>query len=126
MWEIGWTDEFGEWVVSDQVDEPAREDIRACLVVLREVGPSLGRPLSDTVKGSRHPNMKELRVQSNGRPIRIFYAFDPARKAILLIGGNKQGKKRFYDVYVPIADRLFNKYLEESSHGKSSRPKRKA
>ena len=108
-----WTQEFGEWVVSDEVDAAAREDIRAHLIVLCEIGPALGRPLADTVKGSRHSNMKELRVQSKGRPYRIFYAFDPNRKAILLIGGNKRGRKRFYEVYVPIADRLFDEYLME-------------
>jgi hypothetical protein len=95
------------------VDAAAREDIRACLIVLRELGPSLGRPLADTLKGSRHANMKELRVQSKGRPFRIFYAFDPRRRAILLIGGNKQGDKRFYDVYLPIADQLFDQHLKE-------------
>jgi hypothetical protein len=118
MWEIGWTDEFAEWVDGEEVDEAAREAIRACLIVLGEIGPALGRPLADTVKASRHSNMKELRVQSKGRPIRIFYAFDPRRKAILLIGGNKRGKKRFYEVYVPIADRLFDNYLQELSREK--------
>ncbi|HZZ45230.1 MAG TPA: type II toxin-antitoxin system RelE/ParE family toxin [Tepidisphaeraceae bacterium] len=121
MWDIGWTDEFEEWILSDDVDASVREDVRACLVVLREIGPSLGRPLADTIKGSRHPNMKELRVQSKGRPIRLFYAFDPQRKAMLLIGGNKQGQKRFYEVYVPIADRLFDQYLEECKHGGAKR-----
>jgi hypothetical protein len=71
MWDIGWTDEFGRWITSHAVDESAREDIRAALIVLREFGPSLGRPLVDSIKGSKHSNMKELRVQSKGRPFRI-------------------------------------------------------
>ncbi|SRR5258706_10912363 len=118
MWEIRWTDEFAQWIISDVVDAAAREDIRAGLLVLREVGPSLGRPMADTLKGSKHANMKELRVQSNGRPFRIFYAFDPTRRAVLLIGGNKQGDKRFYKVYVPLADQLFDSYLKETDSEK--------
>jgi hypothetical protein len=57
--------------------------------------------------------MHELRVQSGGRPIRIFYAFDPRRTAILLIGGDKTGENRFYDKYIPIADKLYDIYLDE-------------
>jgi hypothetical protein len=113
MWEIGWTTEFGRWIISEEVDDAAREDIRAHLIVLRELGPALGRPMVDTIKGSRHPNMKELRVQSNGRPFRIFFAFDPDRKAVLLMGGNKAGNRRFYKQFVPQADRLFDVYLME-------------
>ena len=57
--------------------------------------------------------MRELRVQSGGRPIRVFYAFDPRRNAILLIGGDKTGDDRFYEAYVPKADRLYDVYLAE-------------
>jgi hypothetical protein len=57
--------------------------------------------------------MRELRVQSGGKPLRIFYAFDPRRTAILLIGGNKTGDNRFYEKYIPIADRLYDTYLDE-------------
>jgi hypothetical protein len=121
MWNLEWTDEFGAWVVSDALDEAAREDIRAALIVLREIGPSLGRPLADSLKGSRYPNMKELRVQSKGRPFRILFAFDPSRTAVLLVGGSKQGDKRFYDRMIPLADKLFARYLKDLSHGKKER-----
>ena len=57
--------------------------------------------------------MRELRIQSGGNPIRVFYAFDPRRVAILLIGGDKTGDKRFYEKYIPIADYLYDEYLEE-------------
>jgi hypothetical protein len=57
--------------------------------------------------------MRELRVQSGGKPIRVFYAFDPRRNAILLIGGNKTGNKRFYETYTPIADDLYDIYISE-------------
>ena len=57
--------------------------------------------------------MRELPVQSGGRPVRIFYAFDPRRSAILLIGGDKSGTKRFYETMIPVADRLYDEYIEE-------------
>ena len=81
--------------------------------VLKRTGPNLGRPYVDSVKGSRHENMKELRVQSKGRPFRIFFAFDPLRRAVLLIGGNKTGDKRFYVRMIPIADVLYDDYLQD-------------
>jgi hypothetical protein len=121
MWEVTSTDEFDAWILSDQVDTPAREDIRAVLIILRETGPLLGRPLSDTLKGSRHSNMKELRVQSKGRPFRILYAFDPNRTAVLLLGGNKQSDKRFYDRMIPLADKLFGRHLQGLQHAKQKR-----
>jgi len=80
--------------------------------VLKRIGPNLGRPYVDSVKGSRHENMKELRVKSKGRPFRIFFTFDPFRQAILLIGGNKTGVKRFYTRMIPIADTLYE-YLQD-------------
>lgn len=57
--------------------------------------------------------MRELRIQSGGNPIRVFYAFDPRRVGILLIGGNKKGDKRFYEKYIPIADQFYDEYLQE-------------
>jgi hypothetical protein len=113
MWKILQTNQFGEWFMSsDKVDEDARVSIHAVMEVLKVMGPSLGRPYVDSVKGSRHENMKELRVQSKGRPYRIFFAFSPFRQAILLIGGNKTGDKRFYTRMLPIADTLYDHYLQ--------------
>ena len=57
--------------------------------------------------------MGELRVQSSGKPIRVFYAFDPRRVAVLLIGGYKTSEKRFYKRYVSLADKLYDEYLQE-------------
>lgn len=57
--------------------------------------------------------MRELRIQSGGRPLRVFYAFDPRRTAILLIGGDQTGDDRFYAEYVPRADNLYDEYIEE-------------
>jgi hypothetical protein len=65
------------------------------------------------VKGSRHAHMRELRVQVQGRPFRVLYAFNPKRNAILLVGGDKTGNERWYEVNLPIADRLYDEHLEE-------------
>ncbi|MBS1814199.1 MAG: type II toxin-antitoxin system RelE/ParE family toxin [Acidobacteria bacterium] len=81
--------------------------------VLMHKGPSLGRPQADTIKGSVFSNMKELRVQSAGHPLRIFFAFDPRRMAILLIGGDKTGNKRFYEQMIPLADEIYRRHLIE-------------
>ena len=90
-----------------------QEDLTAGVELLMERGPHLGYPHSSGVNGSRHGHMRELRVQSGGRPLRVFYAFDPLRSAILLIGGDKTGDSRFYEDYIPIADRLYDEHLEE-------------
>ena len=90
-----------------------QEDLTAGVELLMERGPHLGYPHSSGVNGSRHGHMRELRVQSGGRPLRVFYAFDPLRSVILLIGGDKTGDSRFYEHYIPMADRLYDEHLEE-------------
>ena len=111
MWTIETTNTFDEWF--DILDDIDRINVLASMIVLQERGPMLSRPYADTVKGSCHSNMKELRVQSKGDPIRAFFAFDPKRKGVLLCAGNKTGNdKRFYDEMIPIADREFTAHLE--------------
>lgn len=73
----------------------------------------MGRPKADTLHGSRHPNMKELRVRKAGNPIRVLFAFDPRRLAVLLIGGHKGGDKRFYPRIIPQADEVYDRHLKE-------------
>ena len=81
---------------------------------LGELHPTgLGRPQVDTVKGSRFTNMKELRTQHKGEPYRTFFAFDPRRSAILLIGGSKAGDKRFYERFVALADGLYEEHIQQ-------------
>jgi hypothetical protein len=72
----------------------------------------LGRPCVDTLKGSSLANLKELRVQYKGDPWRVLFAFDPVRRAILLVGGNKAGDKRFYKTMIPVAEERFRRHLE--------------
>ena len=69
-------------------------------------------PHSSDIKGSRHGNLRELRVQHAGRPYRVLYAFDPRRCALLLIGGDKTGQDRWYHENVPFAEKLYNDHLE--------------
>lgn len=82
-----------------------------------ERGPGLGFPFSTQVKSSRFSEMRELRAQAGGDPLRVLYAFDPRRVAILLIAGDKTGDDRWYEKNVPIADRLFAEHLESLSEG---------
>ncbi|NMO02351.1 diaminopimelate decarboxylase [Gordonia sp. TBRC 11910] len=95
------------------LDDGSLEHIKAALEVLSEIGPGLGRPLVDTVSQSRHRNMKELRPGSVGRSeVRILFAFDPERKAILLVGGDKSRQwNRWYKQAIVVADALYDAHL---------------
>ena len=108
---IEYTDEFGQWWST--LNQSQQNDLVAVVMLLEESGTQLGFPYSSKIHASRHSRMRELRIQSGGRPLRVFYAFDPRRTAILLIGGDKTGDNRFYERYIPIADRLFDIYLKE-------------
>ena len=110
-WNVEFTDEFGQWWV--ELTEADQDELSATVELLMEHGPDLPFPYSSGIEGSRHSHMRELRVQSAGRPLRIFYAFDPRRAAILLIGGDKTGGNRFYKRMIPIADRLYDVHIDE-------------
>lgn len=110
-WEIEVTDQFKEWWST--LTEAELEDLTATVELLEERGPRLPERYSKKVMSSRHSHMRELRTQSGGDPIRTFYAFDPRRTAILLISGIKTGNDRFYEEYVPKADKLYDDYLDE-------------
>lgn len=108
---VEYTDEFGAWW--NTLSEDEQEDVAAIVGLLEEKGTQLPFPFSTGVGESKHSHMRELRVQSKSNPLRILYAFDPRRTAILLIGGNKRGDKRWYKTYVPIADKLYADHLAE-------------
>jgi hypothetical protein len=110
-WDVEYTHEFGDWW--SDLTESEQDDIAAMAALLMEKGPQLPFPYSSGIEGSKRSHMRELRVQSGGSPIRVFYAFDPRRTAILLIGGDKTGNDRFYQEMIPIADRLYDQYLDE-------------
>jgi len=110
-WDVEITDEFGSWFVD--LSEADQDAIRFTVDLLIAVGPNLRFPHSSGISNSRHAHMRELRIQSEGRPVRVFYAFDPRRSAILLIGGDKTGDGRFYERMIPIADELYDVHLKE-------------
>lgn len=110
-WQIEYTDEFGTWW--DALSEDERIRITASVGLLERRGPNLPFPHSSGISSSRHGHMRELRVQVGGRPLRVFYAFDPRRAAILLIGGDKTGQDDFYTRLIPLADRLYDEHLAE-------------
>ncbi|MGH2561346.1 MAG: type II toxin-antitoxin system RelE/ParE family toxin [Thermomicrobiales bacterium] len=107
-WEIEYTDQLENWY--DDLTKREQNLVDAAVTALAEHGPSLGRPYVDTIKGSRHAHMKELRPRSGN--IRILFAFDPRRAAILLIGGDKTGRwQQWYVEMIPIADDLYDEHL---------------
>ena len=100
------------WLAS--LDDGSREQVVAAIELLEDRGPHLGRPIVDTVTASRHKNMKELRPGSSGRSeLRVLFAFDPERSAIMLLAGDKAGGwKRWYKKNIPLADDLFDDLLK--------------
>lgn len=110
MWSVD-LELIEDWLIS--LDEDSRHQVIAALHILQEYGPALGRPLVDTVSGSRHRNLKGLRPgSSGGTELRVLFAFDPARSAILLIAGDKAGNwSRWYKKNIPRADDLFDIHL---------------
>ena len=115
MWTVRHTDEFQAWF--DGLDEKKRTRVLAKTYVLKLNGPKLGRPTVDTVKGSTIKNLKEMRFVESCSYIRIFFYFDEARSALLLIGGDKRGKnqKDFYTALIEQAEKIVERY----KHGNS-------
>ena len=114
-WSVEFHPSFEAW--ADDLDQQDAEALLAAIRILRDAGPTLGRPLVDTMKGSRHANMKELRPGSTGRTeIRVLFAFDMERRAILLVGGDKSDDwTGWYKVNIPIADERFDEHQEKIS-----------
>lgn len=110
-WDVQLDDDFAAWL--DGVGDELRNEILAHANLLRTHGPHLGRPYVDTLVGSAFTNLKELRVQFRGDPWRVLFAFDPSRAAILLVGGNKRGDKRWYKKHIPIAEERFRRHLKQ-------------
>lgn len=108
MVEVVVTDEFSDWY--GDLNEGDTDAVFRVVGLLEERGVSLGFPHSSAIKDSKYA-LRELRTQSGGAPIRIFYAFDPARHAVLLLGGDKTGDDRFYEKMIPTAERLWEIYI---------------
>jgi hypothetical protein len=110
MWAVEGTDEFAAWYWDCSSAE--QEAINRAVAILEEHGPALGRPIVDTLSHSSLPNLKELRPPSTF--VRILFAFDPRRTAILLLGGSKEHRwSAWYRDHIPIAERLYAEYIDE-------------
>ena len=110
MPEVIGSQQFCDWF--EQLDEADTDAVARVIDMLEMHGVVLPFPYSSAIQGAKVA-LRELRVQSRGRPIRVFYAFDPIRQAVLLIGGDKTGDKRFYDRMIPLAERIWADYLKE-------------
>ena len=110
-WSIQFDDLF--FIEAASFETTVRAELAACLILLREFGPALKRPHCDTLKGSRHANMKELRFTADDGVWRVAFAFDPKRNAIMLVAGDKSGvrEKRFYRQLIATADGRFDAHL---------------
>jgi len=110
-WEVIFHDDFVPEYRN--LSESVQDVLIASTKILREKGPLLGRPQVDTLKGSCHANMKELRFDADGGVWRVAFAFDPERKAIILVAGDKRGviQRRFYRDLIVVADRRFDQHL---------------
>ncbi len=109
--EVNYVEGFEEWWNELTVEQ--QEDVAARVELLEQHGPALGRPVVDRVVSSRYAHMKELRCSSDG-VLRVLFAFDPRRRAVLLIGGDKSGTwNDWYKTAVPEADRRYENYLHE-------------
>lgn len=126
-WTILFHDDFA--IEFEALVEPLQDELLAHALLLRDFGPGLGRPTVDTLKGAKHTNMKELRFAWAGEVWRVAFAFDPARQAILLVGGDKGGmdQRRFYKRLIAVADERFDRHLaalkgsnKEHRNGKKS------
>lgn len=113
MWTVATTDDFDDWFAG--LEDDARVEVIAKVELLKVVGPALGRPHADTLNGSKYGNMKELRADTAEAVLRVAFAFDPQRSAILLCAGDKSGvsERRFYKRLIERADRLYAAHLAE-------------
>lgn len=114
---MDWRVEFHPAFLAEfkELSEPVQNEMAALIEVLRAVGPHMRRPRSDTLKGSKHANMKELRFDADNGVWRVAYAFDLERKAVLLVAGDKSGgsERRFYAGLIKRADQRFDQHVAE-------------
>jgi hypothetical protein len=115
--EVSWTVLFHPAFDSEfnELSETVQDELLAHAKLLEQFGPTLGRPRVDTLNGSKHANMKELRFDADDGVWRVAFAFDPRRRAVLLVAGNKSGgsEDRFYRQLLRTADKRFDQYLKE-------------
>lgn len=116
MFDLRMVPEVREWLHQLRItDKETLTSVSQAITALRIGGPSLGRPLIDTIVGSKLGNLKELRPGSSGSSeVRILFVFDPTRNAVLLVAGDKSGRwKRWYEAAIPLAEERYEAYLKE-------------
>jgi hypothetical protein len=116
-WKVAFHDAFADEFLALRPE--VRRELAAHAVLLERFGPQLRRPYADTLNGSKHANMKELRFTANDGVWRVAYAFDPKRRAILLVAGDKSGQstRRFYRQLIAKADARFSEHLGQPHKG---------
>ncbi|HLJ76385.1 MAG TPA: type II toxin-antitoxin system RelE/ParE family toxin [Acidobacteriaceae bacterium] len=114
-WDVEVSDEFREWYES--LAEDLRASIAAGVDILEQMGPEAGRPFVDTLKGSKYPNLKELRIQHRGRPYRVLFILDQKRNVYLILGGDKSGNSHWYRDAIRRAENIYERYLKEIGGG---------
>lgn len=121
VWVVEMHEEVQKWL--DTLDGPTYKAVMAAIVVLSREGPSLGRPLVDTITGSRLSNLKELRPLVPGRQaIRMLFVFDPVRQAYFLVGGDKANDwTKWYKRNIPLAEQRYEEHLRELKKRKEER-----
>lgn len=123
IWTVLLHDDFAEELVA--LDEELQDELLAHAKLLEKFGPNLGRPTVDTLKGTSHANMKEMRFNWMGDVWRVAFAFDPKRQAVLLVGGDKSGadQKRFYKRLISVADKRYSQHLATLNDAVAREPK---
>lgn len=120
-WTILYSSEFEDRLV--QQNEGLQDEVLSNITVLEKYGPSLGRPKVDTLKGSKIPNLKELRFSFERALIRVLFAFDIKRQAVILVAGDKSQNKRWYDTNIPLAEKIFASHTSSLEQQKTKRKK---
>lgn len=125
-YEVEVSDEFRDWY--EPLSEAEQLSVERVVLMLAEAGPALSFPYSSGIQQSKISHMRELRIQHEGRPYRVLYAFDPVRAAFLILGGDKTGDDRWYDTMVPKADAIYTEHLktlqeEQKRASKKKRPR---
>lgn len=122
-WSVLFHDDFDTEFAA--LDDDLQDELLAHAKLLEEFGPNLGRPTVDTLKGSKHANMKELRFAWHSEVWRVSFAFDPKRQAVLLFGGDKGGadQRRFYRRLVAVSDERYDSHLAALATTKEKEPK---
>jgi len=113
--EVEYTEEFRVWY-EETLAIAEQRSVTHVVEMLENAGPNLRYPHCSGITGSKFQHMRELRIQHQGRPYRVLYAFDPRRAALLLIGGDKTGDDRWYEKMVPRADAIYERHLKEIKH----------